>query len=60
VLGAAQLGAARLGSTAHHSKRIDVTRGGVGRLGRVGVTGTGKRFDIRGFEVDVIEKKGSR
>ena len=54
------MGAARLGSGAHHSNSVDVTRGGVGRLGRVGVTGTGKRFDIRGFEVDVLEKKGSR
>lgn len=66
LLGAFVLGVDRLGSSEDHSVRVDIHRGGVGRYGRVGVkspdtpTDTTSPMDIRGFELDVLDKQTRR
>jgi len=61
ALGAFVLGTGRIGQAEDHSVRLDVYAGGVGRYGRVGIetnaSAADRRFDIRGVEIDVLDRR---
>ena len=59
TLGAFVLGTDRIGAAEDHQVRVDVHSGGVGRYGRFGIRTNGsnsRKFDIRGVEIDVLDK----
>lgn len=64
LVGAFVLGTGRLAGAEDTSVRVDVFKGGTGRYGRVSVRSTcsssGGQFDVRGLEIDEIDKLARR
>lgn len=63
ALGAFVLGTSRLGGAEDHGKRLDVHSGGLGRYGRIGIQtdNTARhKFDVRGAEIDTLQRPRAR